>query len=477
MRQAALGTRARTAAPTLRGYPLLGCLPRFWREPLPTLANAQREEGDVVRMDLGTKRFYLLSHPDHVKQVLQENAKNYSKGYDKVKALLGNGLVMNEGAFWLQQRRLMQPAFHNRRLEKFAVVIVGETQQALDGWEASASEGGGTLEVAEEMKILAQRIVVKTMFGVEVGAEYKKIARAFDTALVGVEVRSLMPRWFARLPIPFNKRFERALAALDEELYRIIRQRRGGEHGQGDDLLAMLMVARDEETGESMSDRQLRDEAITIYLAGHETTANALSWVWYLLSKNPEVARKVGEEVSCVLKGRTPSFEDLPKLVYTRMVIDETLRLYPPVWIVTRKALEDDEIGGYRIPAGSKLMLSPYVTHRRADLWENPERFDPERFAFGSSGGRERYAYYPFGGGPRQCIGNNLALMQATLVVSAVSQRYRLALVPGQEVRAQPKGTLKPLPEMRMTPRAASSGLPRARALGNLSDIAPTEQT
>jgi cytochrome P450 len=239
----------------------------------------------VVRLDLGTLRFYLLSHPNHVKWVLRENAKNYSKGYDRVKVLLGNGLVMNEGASWLQQRRLMQPIFHQRRLEGFTATIVEETQKMFERWEALAYEGRA-VNVAKEMKLLTQRIIVKTMFGVEVGAEGEKIAWAFDTALLGIDVRSLMPRWFGRLPISLNRRFERALATLDEEVYRIIRQRRGGR-GKGDDLLAMLMETRDEETGEPMSDRQLRDEVMTIYLAGHETTANALSWVWYLLSKNP----------------------------------------------------------------------------------------------------------------------------------------------------------------------------------------------
>jgi cytochrome P450 len=454
LRQTTLSTRADTGVPGPKGYPLLGCLPQFWREPLSILTNAQRLDGDVVRLDLGTLRFYLLSHPDHVKWVLQENAKNYSKGYDRVKVLLGNGLVMNEGASWLQQRRLMQPIFHQRRLEGFAVTIVEETQKMLERWEALAYEGRA-VNAAKEMKLLTQRIIVKTMFGAEVGAEEEKIARAFDTALLGINVRSLMPRWFGRLPISFNQRFKRALATLDEEVYRIIRQRRG-RRGMGDDLLAMLMETRDEETGESMSDRQLRDEVMTIYLAGHETTANALSWVWYLLSTNPETARKVREEVSYVLKGRLPGFEDLPTLVYTRMVIDETLRLYPPAWIVTRRAIEDDEIGGYCIPAGSRLMLSPYLTHRRPELWENPEEFEPERFASESSNGSRRKAYFPFGGGPRQCIGNNFALMEAKLVVSTVMQRYRLDLIPGQEIKAQPRSTLGPRPGVWVRLRATS---------------------
>ena len=455
MPQAALGTPDHTAVPALKGYPVLGCLPQFWREPLFTLVSAQREGGDVVRMDLGTRRFYLLSHPDHVRRVLQENAKNYVKGYNRVKVLLGNGLVMNEGASWLHQRRLMQPAFHQGRLAELASTMVQETQDMLGRWEASAYEER-PLDVAEEMTLLTQRIIVKTMFGAKAGAGSEKLARAFDTALAGIDTRSFMPSWFGRLPIPFNRRFERALAILDEEVYRIIRERRRGGHEKSDDLLAMLMEARDEETGESMSDRQLRDEVMTIYLAGHETTAAALSWGWYLLSKNPDAARKVRDEVSYVLKGRWPSLEDLPALVYTRMVIDETLRLYPPAWVVSRKAVEDDEMGGYRITAHSRLMLSPYVTHRRADLWENPEGFDPQRFAPGSGDGWQRYAYYPFGGGPRQCIGNNFALMEATLVLSAVAQRYQLALVPGLEVSAKPKATLRPHPGIWMMLHAAS---------------------
>ena len=219
----------------------------------------------------------------------------------------------------------------------------------------------------------------------------------------------------------------------------------------------MLMEARDEETGETMSDRHIRDEVTTIYLAGHETTAVTLAWAWYLLSKSPDVARRVREEVSQVLGERTPGIEDLPNLTYTRMVLDETPRLYPAVWMISRTAVEEDDIGGYRIPAGHTLFLSPYVTHRRTDLWPNPESFDPERFAPESGNGRPRFAYYPFGGGPRLCIGNNFALMEATLVVAMTMQRYRLDLMPGQTVKAHPKGTLRPRPGVWMTPHRTTA--------------------
>jgi cytochrome P450 len=365
--------------------------------------------------------------------VLRENYKNYVKGYGKVRVLLGNGLVLSEGSFWRRQRRLMQPAFHRRRLAGFADAMTDETARMLDSWEAKVVEGK-PLDVAMEMTLLTQRIIVKTMFGSDVGEEGERIARAFETALAGIDARFLIPLWMTRLPLPVNRRFKKALATIDEAVHRIIRERRREGQEGGDDLLSMLMEARDEETGETMSDQQIQDEVTTIYLAGHETTAVTLAWAWYLLSKSPEVARGVREEVSRVLGERTPGIEDVPNLTYTKMVIDETLRLYPAAWMISRTAVEEDEIEGYRIPAGQTLFLSPYVTHRRPDLWPNPEGFDPERFAPESGGERPRFAYFPFGGGPRQCIGNNFAHVEAILVVAMVMQRYRLDLMSGQTV-------------------------------------------
>lgn len=442
------GIRAYTDIPELKGYPVVGILPRY-RFNLPAaFVEAQRSGGDVVRIRYGTLRFYLLSHPDHVEWVLQRNARNYLKGFNRAKIaiLLGNGLVVNEGASWLRQRRLMQPAFHRQHLERFAEAMVEEIGKMLERWEIPAATGQ-PLDAAKEMKHLTRRVIMRTMFGLEEGDEEgERIAQAFRTALSTLGVRYLLPLWFGRLPLGLNRRFERALAVLDEKVYRIIAERRRDGTKAHDDLLSMLMEARDEESGEPMTEKQLRDEVLLLYLAGHETTANTLSWVWYLLSRHPEARRRVHEEASRILGSRPPAFKDLPQLLYTRMVIDETLRLYPPADTIIRKPLEDDVIGGYRIPAGSGLALSPYVTHHRADLWDNPEGFDPERFAPGKSQGRPRYAYYPFGGGPRQCIGNGFALMEATLVVAAVARRYRLDLIPGQEVKARVKGTLAPHP-------------------------------
>lgn len=400
----------------------------------------------------------LLSRPDHVEYVLKENRANYVKGYDNARVLLGNGLPMNEGESWLRQRRLMQPAFHRRRLARFVGTMVEEAEETLGSWEGAASDGRA-VDVGREMTLLTQRIIVKTMFGSDVGARGERIARAFDAGMRGIEFRSQLPLWVSRLPLPVNRRFEGALATLDEEVHRIIGERQrerteGGGEGR-DDLLGMLLEARDEETGEGMDDRQVRDEVMNIYLAGHETTAVLLTWLWYLLSKNPEAARKVREEALDVAGDHPPGLDGLPKLVYTRMVVDETLRLYPSAWLLARKAVEDDEIGGYRIPAGTGLFVSPYVTHRRSDLWENPEGFDPERFRPGRNGGAEgrpRSAYYPFGGGPRQCIGQNFALMEATLIVASIARRYRLDLVAGQGVKPLPRGTLKPNSEVWMVP-------------------------
>ena len=441
--------------PVLKGYPLVGALPGFRRDALATLLNAAREHGDAVRIDLGPQRFTLLSHPDHVRHVLQHNPGNYAKGYDKLRALLGDGLVLNEGGSWLRQRRLMQPAFHRRRIATFADVVVAETEEMLGRWDARPL-GGSPLDVAREMTLLTQKIIVKTMFGSSVGPEGEKISRAFDVALSGINVRFLLPLWFGKLPVPANRRFERALATLDEAVHRIVRERRLKTQGGADDLLGMLMEARDEETGEGMTDRQLRDEVMTVYLAGHETTAMALSWCWYLLSKNPESAREVREEVVGVADDGALDIEHLPKLVHTRMVVDETLRLYPSAWLLSRRAIRDDQIGPYRVPAGTALFLSPFVTHRRPDLWENPEGFDPERFAAGREDGRRRYAYFPFGGGPRLCIGQGFALMEATLVVASVARRYRLDLVPGREPKVRERGSLVPHPGMPMALRPAA---------------------
>jgi cytochrome P450 len=334
---------------------------------------------------------------------------------------------------------------------------------------------GGEIDVHAEMMALTLRIVARTLFSAVVGAEAEGIGHALSIAIhyANDYAESLirLPQW---LPTPANVRFKRAVKTLDELVYRIIDERRKGGPA-AHDLLAMLMSATDDTTRTGMGDRALRDEVMTLVLAGHETTANALTWTWYCLSKDPEVERRVHAEVSRVLAGRTPTIDDLPKLGYTSMVLQEAMRLYPPVWAFERQAIADDEVGGYVLPAGSIVAVSPYLMHRHRAHWDNPEGFDPERFAPERTVERERFAYLPFGGGPRLCIGNAFAMMEAQIILAMVVQRHRLALVPGRPVVAEPVITLRPkhglpmtlLPQSRVRPTAiadAAGAAPPAAA-------------
>jgi cytochrome P450 len=324
------------------------------------------------------------------------------------------------------------------------------TLAMLERWRPSVAQGR-PLDVATEFMHLTLEVATEALFSTSVGRDVDAIGRAITTLLNEVTFRFTFPFYPPlRVPTPRNRRFLAARATLDGVIYGIIaeRRRRPGKH---DDLLALLMEARDEETGEAMSDRQLRDEVITLFVAGHETTANALTWASYLLCTHVAVLRKLRAEVDETLQGRIPTAADLPNLPYTRMVIDETLRLYPPVWITNRRAIVDDTICGYRIPADAIVSISPYVMHRDPTLWENPEGFDPERFAPERSAGRPHYAYFPFGGGPRQCIGKGFALMEATLVLALLAQHYELHLVPGGRVETVAMATLRPRYGMWMT--------------------------
>lgn len=438
-----------------RGYPLVGVLPEMWRAPLRLLMTAALGYGDVVRLRMGPRVAYLLTHPDHIKHVLQENYRNYPKSvmYRKLYPLVGRGLLTSEGDFWRRQRRLIQPGFQRERLAAFVPVMTDTTEAMLARWKAYA-DSGQPLDVAAEMMRLALAIVGRTLFSTDVSGEAEAVREALTFALARIDRRvTALVSWPERLPTPANRRFQRAIRTLDDIVYRMIDERRRRADGPAD-LLSMLVGARggaDDGAAEGMTDTQLRDEVMTLMLAGHETTANALAWTWYLLSTHPGVQRRMGSELAEVLGGRAPTYEDLPKLSYTTRVIQESMRLYPPVWIIDRNAVEDDEIDGYPIPAGAFVILSPYVTHRLPSLWENPEGFDPERFGEEPSAGRPRFAYFPFGGGPRLCIGNHFAMMETQLVVATVAQRYRLDLVPGQLVRPEPRITLRPREGVRVT--------------------------
>ncbi len=442
----------RKLAPGPPGQLLFGNLPAYRRDPLQFYLDAHREYGDVVRFRAGPWHWHLIAHPEDVQYVLRDNYPNYGRSFfnNYLKSLLGQGLLTSEGDLWLRQRRLMQPVFHRKRIVDFATTMTDATAAMLERWEPYACSGQ-PLDVAAEMMRLTLEIVGRTLFSVDISRETDTVGRALTTAIEHINQRST--RLFPipeSVPTPANRRYYAARETLDKVVHDIIETRRRSD-GDADDLLAMLLQARDEETGESMSNQQLRDEVMTIMLAGHETTAVALSWTWYLLSKHPHVAEKLHAELAQVLDGRSPTLDDLPDLTYTKMVIEEVMRLYPPAWIMSRAPLEDDEIRGYHIPAGTSVMLCQYVTHRHPDFWPNPEGFDPERFAPERTASRLQFAHFPFGGGPRQCIGNEFAMLEARLIVAMVAQRYRLDLVPGHPVEPQPMITLRPRDGILMT--------------------------
>ena len=425
------------------------------RDPLAFLRWAAREYGDVVRFDAWPFIIHVLYHPDHIKHVLQDNNRNYWKGslVGRVKPLIGEGLFTSEGDFWRRQRRLAQPAFHRQRIESFATIMSSAGARMLDDWETAAAEGT-PIDLMEHMSRVTLRVVGQALFGVDLIGEAAGVGRAMLAALqfVSEEAFSLFQSVLI-LPTPRNLRFRRARAELDRVVFGIIDRRRRGDGAGGDDLLAMLMEACDEESGEGMSDRQLRDEIMTFVLAGHETTAVTLAWACLLLAQHPEVGEQVRREVSSVLDGRTPVLADLPRLELTRRVIDETLRLYPPVAVISRETFAADEIGGYAIPAKSGVMVSPYITHRHPAFWCDPERFDPERFTPEQVAARPRFAYFPFSGGPRLCIGNEFALMEAQILLAMIMQRYRVEVAPGHTVQHEIRVTLRPHQPMLMVAR------------------------
>ncbi|MFN7034770.1 MAG: cytochrome P450 [Bellilinea sp.] len=445
MTQISAPTSGFSPVPAVAGMPVLGVLPRFARDPLHFLLNTALRYGPVVRLDLASRSTFLVSHPEGVKYVLQDNNRNYRKGYDQAKPLMGEGLVTSEGEFWRSQRRLIQPSFSRQNLSEYARVMIEATLERLPKWEEYARQRQ-PVNFGEEMMRLTQTIIVRTMFSDDVGDQADALGKAFDQTLEHLNQVLFSPHpIFEKLPTPANRRHERALRFLDDFIYRLIEKRRQSGEDNGD-LLSRLLMARDPESGEGMPDRQIRDELMTIFLAGHETTANALAWTFYLLAQHPLVEFRLRDEIHQTLGERPPRVEDLPAMPYGAMVFSEALRLYPPAWMFARHAIEDDVIQGYAIPAGAMIFLSPYVTHHHPDYWENPESFDPERFGEAQSAQRPRYAYYPFGGGPRQCIGNHFAQMEAQLLMTIILQRFRVELVEGIKVKPTPIATLQPRP-------------------------------
>ncbi|HVS74368.1 MAG TPA: cytochrome P450 [Candidatus Acidoferrales bacterium] len=427
------------------------------RDALAYLTQLFRTYGDVVGLRSYGYHVFFISHPDLIEEVLVTQANKFEKGriLKANKRLFGNGLLTSEGDFWLRQRRLAQPAFHRARVASYAETMVRYTEHHLEGWR-----NGEERDVHKEMMRLTLQIVAKTLFDADAEKDAPEVGRALEVLMeLNSDFRRviMIPAW---LPTPLNLRTRFAVRRLDRIIYRIIEERRASGRDAGD-LLSMLLEAQDED-GSRMTDRQLRDEAITLFLAGHETTALVLTWTWWLLAQHPRVEAKLHAELDAQLAGRTPTMEDLPRLPYLDRVLTESMRLYPPAWGMARVAMEDLEIGGYRVPKGAGVSLAQWVVHRDPRWYEAPEEFRPERWENDFIKKIPRFAYFPFGGGPRQCIGNSFALMEAGLILGTIAQAFRLRLVPGHPVVPLPTITLRPKHGVRVTleSRAASSRLP-----------------
>jgi cytochrome P450 len=439
--------------PSLKGRPFMGVLGDFRKNPPEFLLDVARRHGDLVYFKLGPQHAYAVSNPDWIKDVLVTHQTQFTKSrmLERAKILLGEGLLTSEGEFHKRQRRLVQPAFHRERLIGYGSAMVECAAQCRDRWIS-----GSTLDIASEMNRLTLAIVAKTLFSADVSSEADEI-RAALTEVLGLFETMLIPfsEWFEKLPLPSVRRFERARALLDRIIYGIISERRKSGRDEGD-LLSMLLLAQDEGSempGEAlgMNDKQVRDEALTLFLAGHETTANALTWTWYLLSQNPHIEQKFHAEIDAALNGRLPAFEDLPQLKYVEMVLSESMRLYPPAWSIGRRNLADYPMGDYIIPARSILLMSPYVVHRDPRWFPDPLEFNPDRWLPENASSRPKFSYFPFGGGARVCIGERFAWMEGALLLAVLGQRWKLRLDPEQRVEPKALITLRPKFGMRMT--------------------------
>ena len=421
------------------------------RDPIGFLTRLARDHGDVAFFTMAGQPMLFVNHPELVREVLVTKQRSFHKGrgLERAKRLLGEGLLTSEGEFHRRQRRLVQPAFHRQRVATYGDVMSRYAARAGDRWRH-----GTTLDVADEMMRLTLAIVGKTLFDADVEGEAHEIGEALTESFMSFTYAVLpFGELLDRLPLPPTIRFNRARARLDATIYRMIEERRRGGADRGD-LLSMLLLAQDSEgDGGGMTDEQLRDEAMTLFLAGHETTSNLLTWTWYLLSQHPDAERRLHAEVDAVLGAgdRGPlTADDLPRLPYTRMVLAESMRLYPPAWIVGRRAVEDVEVGGYPVAARTIVLMSQYVAHRDGRWFPEPDRFDPERWTPEAAASRPKFSYYPFGGGARICIGEQFAWMEGTLILATLAHRWRLRLAPGQRVALQPIITLRPKFGMRM---------------------------
>jgi cytochrome P450 len=426
-----------------KGQPVLGNAVSLARGRFAFLHACALEYGDVVPLRFFRKRLLFVNHPDYIEQLLATNHRKVVKDLARADyALIGDGLSLNEGDSWLQIRRLMQPAFHRTRIDAYGETMVSFAERMTSSWR-----DGEIRELCADLSTLTMAIVAKTLFDVDERNGATELSKALASALDyrNQRLRSLQMLLPSSLPTPMQLRLRRLRQRIDRVVYRIIDERRAaGDPPEADeDLLTMLLQARDED-GQAMTDQQVRNEVLTIFVGGNETVVDLLAWTWYLLSQNPQVEAKLLAELDAALGGRSPAALDLPRLPYTSMVVSEALRLYPPAPALGREAIAEFDLGGYRVTPGIQILVSQWVMHRDARYFVDPEVFDPNRWADGLASRLPRYAYFPFGGGPRLCIGKSFATMEAILVLASVAQRFRLELLPGHPVVAEEIPTLRP---------------------------------
>lgn len=432
--------------PRAPGLPFVGSLPALMRDPLPFLEEARATCGDVFRVGLGTTEVILLNHPRHAQHVLRDHAANYLKGgplWDSVRTLLGNGLPVSEGEFWRRQRRMMQPQFHRERLAAMTDLMVQAIDEEMEGWDAKAASGQ-PFDIARELTCMTMKVIVRTMFGTSIDraesdAVGDHMSYMLDFMLKGMVLNAL-PRW---VPVPGRRRYEEAIAAVDAVVFRVIARSRGDARASGS-LIDILLDLVDAETGAQMTPRELRDEAVSMFLAGYETTAASLSFAMGYLTQAPQVIRGLHDEVDTALGGRVPGFADLRLLPHAMRTVQEAMRLSPPAFWLPRVALENDVIDGFAIPAGAMVAPVMYTIHRHPAEWPDPARFDPDRFTKERSIGRHGLAWMPFGAGQRQCIAKEFALMEGQLILARMAQRFDICAVPGFTAKAQLSTTLRP---------------------------------
>jgi cytochrome P450 len=421
--------------------------------PMKTLTRFHAKYGDIFSLSLPFNKVVVAAKPEFAKYVLLENNKNYTKSlaYEMLAVLLGNGLLTSEGEFWKKQRKLIQPAFHKQKLAALTAMMVARTEEAVDRFKAY-SENGGDVDMLPEMTDLTLDIISKSIFSSGLSREKAMQVGEHITRLNEYAVEKLNNpiRLPAKFPTPFNIRERKSMQALDDVIYAIIEARRK-EGVSKDDLLSILLDAKEEETGEGMDNKQLRDEVMTIFIAGNETSSNALSWMFYLLSQNPEAEQKMMAEINEKLDAGTElTFENLMQFNYVRMVIEESMRLYPPAWSVGRRNIEDDEIGGYHIEKGTNVLVPLFLFHRSAKYWDEPMAFRPERFAPDKRNNIDRFVYMPFGGGPRLCIGNHFAMLEMQIILILLYRHFKFELQPGFVAEEDPLITLRPKNGMKM---------------------------